>query len=107
MVKVEKEIKIEEQKPRLTIDTLKNQEIKNLNVDDEVKISAVGKVVRVSSDKDFEREKRMNSATFELTDIKFDNITEEDKKEAEEEGVKTEDWIKIKNLKKKVKESIG
>jgi hypothetical protein len=92
--------------PTINICETDFEEVKRLKIGDEVKLSAIGKVINLSEDKIWEDEKQTDrkrySARMELSDIEIDNITEDDRKEAEADGLKVTDYKKIKSMKEKV-----
>ena len=91
----------------ISIDNTDYADINGLKIGDEVKISAIGRVRRLSEDKDFtdngvEKKRKVYSASLELSDLEFDNISDEDRKESEADGLKVSDYKKIKAMKEKV-----
>lgn len=101
---------------RVTITTEDKGEIEEYGIGDEIKMSAIGIVVELRENDMTapmmvgEKEKPAKKSYIlevKLKDIETDNISSEDKKEAESENIPIKKWKEIKALKNSVKAKHG
>ncbi len=95
---------VPEYKPSLDVSSDKMPKAADLNVDDEVVVTAIGKVTRVA--RDTWNKKGVITVALQLTNIDFELADAEDKKEAEEEGLPLAAIKKIRKLREKAESNL-
>lgn len=101
-------------KGEIDIHTDDKADVKDFKIDDEIKVEAVGKIVSldkndrmdmpmVAGEKGTGKKKIEYTARIDLSNIKLDNITTEDRKGAENERMDIGTYKKIKKIKDEVK----
>ncbi len=101
---------------RVNITTEDKGEIAEYGIGDEIKVSAIGTITELREYDRIdmpvmvgEKSKKVKEYTIEikLKDISTDNISSEDKKEAESENIPIKKWKEIKALRNSVKAKHG